>query len=323
MFPAALVIFFLSGFAALLYQVAWQRLLAIFSGADVYSATMVIAAFMAGLGCGSLAGGHLADRLSRTRCLIAFAAAEAGVALFGFQSKTIFYDTLYGRFAALADNTLLTGAILFITLLWPTGLMGASLPLLARALTSSVAVAARNVGWLYAINTLGAAVGALIGVWGFLPRQGLEGASQSAAWINLVCAALVLPVALVFSRRSSKPREIADPSEAEEPVTTGLPFSFWVGVFALSGFIGLSFELIWFRLLGVMLKSTAFTFGTLLAQYLFWLGIGSAVGSLFASHMRRPAPLFLVLQTAAGLYAGISLTYLITQLEASPRLQSL
>jgi spermidine synthase len=318
MLPAALVMFFLSGFAALLYQVTWQRLLTIFSGADVYSATMVIAAFMAGLGCGSLAGGHLADRLSRTRCLIAFAAAEAGVALFGFQSKTILYDILYGRFAALADNAILTGAILFVILLWPTGLMGASLPLLARALTSRVSAAARNVGWLYALNTLGAALGALIGVWGFLPRRGLEGTMQSAAWINLACAALVLPIALACSRRASRPQERSEP---DVPAATGLRFSFWVGVFALSGFIGLSFELIWFRMLGVMLKSTAFTFGTLLAQYLFWLGLGSAVGSLFASRMRRPASLFLVLQAAAGLYAGISLIYLITQLEGSPRLQ--
>ena len=59
-----LPIFFTSGFAALLYQMIWQRLLTFFSGADVYSVTLIVAAFMAGLGFGSLAGGHLADRLS-------------------------------------------------------------------------------------------------------------------------------------------------------------------------------------------------------------------------------------------------------------------
>src|SRR4029450_4361216 len=65
MFAAALLVFFVSGFAALVYHVIWQRLLTIFSGADVQSATLVVAAFMTGLGCGSLVGGHIADRVSR------------------------------------------------------------------------------------------------------------------------------------------------------------------------------------------------------------------------------------------------------------------
>jgi spermidine synthase len=319
---AALVVFFLSGFAALLYQITWQRLLAIFSGADVYSATMVVAAFMAGLGCGSLAGGHLADRLSRTGGLIAFSAAEAAIALFGFQSKTIFYDVLYGRFATVADNPLLTGAILFLTLLWPTALMGASLPLLSRALTGRVAAAARTIGWLYALNTLGAACGALIGVWGFFPRYGLEGTLHGAAWINLTCAALAIPLVLASAFLAGNPaQEAAAALDPGARGTTQLPYAFWVCAFGLSGFIGLSFELIWFRLLGVMLKSTAFTFGTLLAQYLFWLGLGSLVGGGFASRTRAPAPLFLILQAAAGLFAGVSLTYLITRLDTAPSLQ--
>jgi len=79
----ALVIFFASGSAAMIYQVAWQRMLVIFSGADVHAATVVVAAFMAGLGCGSLAGGQVADRVSRRRSITLFAAAELAVAGFG------------------------------------------------------------------------------------------------------------------------------------------------------------------------------------------------------------------------------------------------
>jgi spermidine synthase len=55
-------VFFASGVAALVYQVIWQRLLVVFSGADVFSATVIVAAFMGGLGVGHLAGGHVADR---------------------------------------------------------------------------------------------------------------------------------------------------------------------------------------------------------------------------------------------------------------------
>ena len=73
------IAFFLSGFAALVYQIVWQRLLVLPMGADVYSTTIIVGAFMAGLGCGSLAGGHIADRLTRRRCLFLFIAAEVAV----------------------------------------------------------------------------------------------------------------------------------------------------------------------------------------------------------------------------------------------------
>ena len=59
-----LIAFFASGFAALLYQVIWQRMLAVFSGADVHSATLIVTAFMGGLGVGNLAGGHCSQRPS-------------------------------------------------------------------------------------------------------------------------------------------------------------------------------------------------------------------------------------------------------------------
>ena len=90
-----LLVFFLSGFAALLYQVVWQRLLVIFSGADVYSVTVIVAAFMGGLGIGSLVGGYLADRVGSRGSLYAFAAAELLVGIFGLISKPFYYDTLY------------------------------------------------------------------------------------------------------------------------------------------------------------------------------------------------------------------------------------
>jgi spermidine synthase len=315
MIVPALAAFFLSGFAALLYQVTWQRMLVIFSGADVYSATMVIAAFMGGLGCGSLAGGYIADRLSRFASLLAFAIAEAAIAFFGLNSKTLFYDVLYGEFASVAAQPAMAAPLLFAALFIPTCLMGASLPLLARALTVALQSAARTVGWLYGANTLGAAAGALMAVWRYIPDRGIDGTLYAAAWFNLACAVLVVPLALFLAIRRSPVRDgtSVDDGTAIKPTHDAgrLSFSAWVALYALSGFIALSFELVWFRLLGVMLKSTAFTFGTLLAQYLFWLGAGSAVGSLFAARVRAPATLFLLLQAAAAVYAGLSLVAIV------------
>jgi predicted membrane-bound spermidine synthase len=126
--PLVFAVFFASGFAALLYQVIWQRVLVIFSGADVYAATLIVAAFMAGLGLGSLGGGYLADRVDRLRSVKLFGLAELLIALFGFFSTTLYYDVLYQRFGHLPIPAVVLGLILFLSLLWPTLLMGASLP---------------------------------------------------------------------------------------------------------------------------------------------------------------------------------------------------
>jgi MFS family permease len=79
---------------------------------------------------------------------------------------------------------------------------------------------------------------------------------------------------------------------------------FWIVIYGLSGFLALSLEIVWFRLLGVMVKSTAFTFGTLLSVYLIGLALGALFGSVCAAWIRRPAPVFLTLQTAVGLSAA-------------------
>src|SRR5436305_14412780 len=78
----AFIVFFVSGFAALLYQVIWQRLLVFFSGADVYAVTLIVTTFMAGLGLGNLRGGYLADRFSRRTYLLMFVAAEVALKSF-------------------------------------------------------------------------------------------------------------------------------------------------------------------------------------------------------------------------------------------------
>src|SRR5918994_1148000 len=117
-FPLASASFLLSGVAALTYQIVWQRLLVLPLGADVYSMTLVVAAFMTGLGLGSLAGGQAADRLSPHRCVLVFIAAELGVAAFGLASRAIFYDWMYLRLGPAGPRPPSPGALRFCPLLW-------------------------------------------------------------------------------------------------------------------------------------------------------------------------------------------------------------
>jgi spermidine synthase len=318
------LIFFASGFAALVYQIVWQRLLVIFSGSDVHSATVIVAAFMAGLGCGSLAGAQVADRLPRRANLACFAAAELAVGVFGFFSADLYYGVLYQRFGHLMLGAEARAAMLFVSLLWPTFFMGVSLPLLARALTPEIGRAARITGRLYACNTAGAAAGAFVSTWVLLPAYGLEGTLQISAVVNIAAAAGVWPLlssvdvprADPSNRDRDRPPRHPAPADVEPPATDRpdafrVPFAVWALVYAMSGFLALSLEIVWFRLLGVMLKSTASTFGTLLSIYLTGIGLGAALGTALGRRTRVPAHVFLVMQSAACLYAGLGVTVLL------------
>ena len=300
----------------MLYQVIWQRLLVLFSGADVFSTTIIVAAFMAGLGIGSLAGGRAADRLAPGASLRAFAIAELMIGLFGAGSKWLYYDVLYQRLPQFGSSAVSATAVLFASLLIPTFLMGVSLPLLARALTDRIDAAGRIIGALYGWNTLGAAAGAFAGTWILVPRFGMEIALWCAAAANLLCAAgaaTLITGAFNAREESVSAREAA--SGRQRDLT--LPFAAWAAIYALTGAIALSLEISWFRLIGVMLKSTAFTFGTVLAVYLAGIGAGGAVGARFVDRSRAPGRTFLLLQVALLCYAGLSLAFVINVLAQS------
>jgi predicted membrane-bound spermidine synthase len=306
-------VFFGSGLAALLYQVVWQRLLAIFSGADVYSATIIVAAYMAGLGIGSLAGGQVADRVSRRASLVLFAAAEAAVGLFGAFSGWFYYDVLYTHLGQLGLDRAAVGGVLFISLLWPTFFMGASLPLLARAITHRVELAAASIGALYGFNAMGAACGALVGTWMLLPAIGLGDSLRVGAAVNLACAVIVLPLAWRWGGAEMAVDAAAEAAPAAPSAHTRAPQAgtwVWGVAYGVAGFVALSYEIVWFRVLGVIAKSSAFTFGTLLAIYLIGIGAGAVVGSRWAVRRRHPGRDFFAVQALAGAGAGLLLLVL-------------
>lgn len=187
--------FFVSGFSALLYQVAWQRLLGFFSGSDVRSAAIVISAYLAGLGVGSLIGSFLSDRIDSCRAVRYFGFCNLGIAIFAFVSRFFFYDLLFKRLSTFAQFPMVALFIVFIGLLWPTTLMGLSLPLLSRVLVRNVDNAARLISLCYGVNTLGAVAGTLISGWYLIGTIGYEytiyvggGLSALVGIFNLVLA---------------------------------------------------------------------------------------------------------------------------------------
>jgi spermidine synthase len=181
-------VFLPSGAAALIYQVAWERVLYLIFGINSEAITVLVTAFLLGLGVGSLTGGWLSKRPGCSH-LLWFAAAEFSIGVFGAISIPFYY--------AVGDATLgmgrtSTALVTFLLVLAPTLLMGATLPLLV---TYAVRIT-RSVGWsvgtLYHINTAGSALAAIIAVTLLLPYAGL----QRSVWIGVVCNLVVALAAL-------------------------------------------------------------------------------------------------------------------------------
>jgi hypothetical protein len=301
--PRLAVAFFLSGFAALLCQIVWQRMLGIFAGSDTVSAALVVGAFLAGLGLGSIIGAKVADRLSPYRAMQGFALAEAGVAVFALLSKFFLYDFLATDLAGVVDNPVAIFALCFAGLVLPTTLMGASLPLLARAVTTSLETVAERIGTLYGLNTLGAGLGALLGGWLLVGNLGFVGALVLAAGLDVVAALLALTLLPTLSRVVPTPPARSTGTAAAQPFGS-LPL--WCLLVFLSGYIIVAMEIVWVRLLGQVGQYHAYLFPTVLGVFLLADGLGMAVAARMVRRLRDPRPAFFITQ-AGGFALGAAL----------------
>ena len=307
------LIFCISGVSALIYQVAWQRILVLHSGVGMYSIAMIVAAFLAGLGIGSYWGGVISKKLSQLSALRVFAFLELGVGLFALLSPYLFYDLLYQQHPYLFSNLWSAGLLHFLLLLVPTTMMGMSLPFITRATVFDPKIASQTIGYLYGINVFGAALGALLAPWVFIRLYGIDGAIYVGAVGNIFAGL----VALIFLSRVVPVVPIHQAVAKEVALSAGIDplkshsFGLWLTLYTLSGFIAVSLEIIWFRIIDVAVKSSAFTFGTVLAIFLLGLGVGSLAGGSLALRMKRPLKVFLIFQCVLLIYTGMAVVLLV------------
>jgi len=319
--PVLLVLFFLSGFAALLYQVIWQRMLVFYTGSDTVSISLIVTAFMSGLGLGYLVGGRLADRSRPRTNLLYFVGAEAGILLFALFSKAILYDWLYQAGPQLGDQPLALYALVFAVLLVPTFLMGVSLPVLARAFRlRDLAGQAGYISLLYFVNTLGAAAGALVtGVY-LVRAHGYEASIVYGVVCNGLCAIGALGLGLLL-REPAEPGDTAEAS-TPKPLVFTPALTAWSVQYALSGFAALALELIWFRILETLIKSVSLTFSILLAIYLGSMAVGTLVGTALGRGRDAAVRerLFLLSQAILYLFTALSMAIFVNGISRIPGL---
>lgn len=228
------LLFFCSGASALIYQVLWLRKLGLVFGVTVYAASTVWASFMFGLAVGSLLSGRLADRVRRP--LVWFGVAEALIAV-----------------SAVATPVALSVV------------MGATLPLVVKSSSFRSSDLGQRMALLYASNTAGAIVGTLVSGLYLIPRYGIQRSFIVAALLNLCVAAVAIVAGLTRVSPSNRSAVDADAdvrsvSMTYDPSMTASARRVVLLVFAVSGFASLALEVIWFRVLVLLVRPTVYGF---------------------------------------------------------------
>lgn len=282
-----------SGAAGLIYQVVWMRRLVLVYGSTTLATSTVLVTFLGGLAIGAWCWGKVADRHPGWGVGL-FGVVEAGIGVYGLASGWVMagvealYVWLYPVVAVEGGPGVLVGAQLLLSglMIIPAAvLMGGTVPLLARGVVrggeeGAGAKVVEGVGVLYGWNTVGAAIGAALATYGLLPGVGLGGAVRLAAVGNLVVGAGALLVDAWGRRgRGAGRPELRRAAGADEGGLEPSPVAAYVVLqgMGLSGFAAMGYEVVWARLLALVMGSSVYAFGTLVVVVLVGLGIGSAL----------------------------------------------
>jgi len=289
--------FILSGATGLIYEVLWARMLGLVFGATTFAISTVLAAFMGGLALGSAWAGRIAARIKRP--LRAYALIEIGIALYALAVPLLF--ALVNYLYALVWAELRPGFYSFslwrfvlscAVLLVPTALMGATLPVLSAALMRSPAHTSSSVARLYTCNLVGAIFGTILAGFLLLPTLGVSLTIYTAAAINIIVGIVAFLIDLrygsVLTSTGAETAETVLEPEALLDVESGEASSenqpvrgksidgkFWFMCACVSGFVTISAQVAWTRVLTMVIGSSTYAFSIVVALFLLGLSGGA------------------------------------------------
>jgi spermidine synthase len=250
----------LSGAAGLAYQMAWTRMILSVATAAVWAQAFTVAVFLAGLAAGARLGASAAVRAKRP--LLGYAAAELGAAALAVASGPVIEWSAGLRSAGGLGLQL---GVLGLFLALPATLLGASAPFLIAGLPGTGGDRGRWAGWIYGVNTIGALAGTIASAWWSIERFGLRGSLLGGAALATFAAIL----ALLASRR-------VEPSAVEATRVSALAPR-WAAAAAAGGFVGVGAEVLWTRLVSLVVPNTVYAFAESTAGVLAGVGIAGII----------------------------------------------
>jgi spermidine synthase len=281
--PLLLLLFAASGFAALIYEIVWFQLLQLVIGSSAVSLGVLLGTFMGGLCLGSLALPRLIS--PGLHPLRVYAALEFGIGILAIAVLLGMPFVAAAYIAGGEAGIFLRGVVCAACLLPPTLLMGATLPALSRWVESSPR-GVSMIGYFYGANTVGAVFGCLLAGFYLLRVHDMAVATYAAAAVNGAAALIALAASLRI--RGPAAPALARKSPAGVPIVHL--------AIALSGASALGAEVVWTRLLSLLLGPTVYTFSIILAVFLIGLALGSAAGAMLARTASAPRTLLGICQ---------------------------
>ncbi|MBI4881902.1 MAG: fused MFS/spermidine synthase [Planctomycetes bacterium] len=299
-----------SGAAALVYEIVFFRSLGLLFGAAIHAVAAVVTSFLGGLGLGAWLGGRL---LHRGNPLRIYAALELLTAAFGIASPWVFAAARAFAAPPPGDSACPAGtlALSFLLLLWPTLMMGATFPVLGRAVAAGLGPEgiARRVGLLYGWNTAGAFLGTLLAAYVLLPAAGLQSAAHAAAAANLALAGAAL---WLSSRRAGLAPGAAAQAAAGGAQPLPRQRNPLILCVLLTGCASIALQVLGTRLLITLLGASVFAFASVLAVFLLGIALGGAAGG--GRLARGGRPLFSLAACCVALAGAVGLGFLLLRL---------
>lgn len=276
----ALLLTLLTGFSGLVYQVAWQKVLATLLGSNSEAVAAVLGIFLGGLAAGYGLFGLVSQRLAdERRVLVAYGIVEAGIGLHALVFPWLFEGVRAISAAVDVSSDALAFGLdvgLTILLIGPaTVAMGGTIPLLTQGLARGLEDATRFHSYVYAFNTAGACAGALAAAFVLIPWLGLSGCILAMGLVNLL-AGVTFGWLGLLGRRS----EPARGAEAPPELRRAGGFAPWALVALLSGFAMMTLQTAMNRIGGLALGASHFTFAMVVAIFVFSIAVGSFAVSL-------------------------------------------
>lgn len=273
------VLFFLSGFSGLIYESVWSHYVKLFLGHAAYAQTLVLVVFVGGLALGAWLCARVAERLRNP--LRIYAIVEALIGLMALAFHPVFVSTIEWGYGTLLPATCDPGSsycaaqwMLSAALLAPQSiLLGATFPLVcSAALRLGPDQPGHDIAALYFLNSLGAVLGVLASAFTLIPAVGLPGTLTTAAILNLAIAG----VAYGLSKAAPAPLVVAPvaPAAGDTAQSARRVVQLLLATSFLTGLSSFIYEIVWIRMLSLVLGASTHSFEIMLASFILGLALG-------------------------------------------------